>query len=86
MSYTLSGEAPPAPDFNLSAAIQHELSISGGHAEPEEIAARVVRNIPDGCLRAVVAHELMPRAVVDEAERLHARHAVDEITHGRGPR
>lgn len=80
MHDTLSGEAPPPPDFNLSAAIQHELSISGGHAQPADIAARVVRNIPDGCLRGVLAHDLVPRAVADEAERMQARHAVDELT------
>ena len=71
MNDALTGELPP-PDFNLTAAIQHELQITGGHAEPEAIAERVVRNIPDGCLRALMVHELMPRRVAVEAERLES--------------
>ena len=71
MTKATDGLAPP--DFNLSAAICRELDRSGSTEEPRLIAERIARQIPDGCLRAILVHEFLPMRVAREASGQHAR-------------
>jgi hypothetical protein len=61
------------PDYNLTAAICRELDRANPSEEPGAIAERVASQIPDGCLRAVLMHEFLPRRVATEAAGQHAR-------------